>query len=218
MSDLLKSLGLAAMIALAGPATAQDSTGTAADSAADTGAAAAAPAADAAAPAADAGAQLETYVDEVFTDWQRECIRMPDGQPGTDPCRMAQIIVDAAQKPVGKIALGRMPEGTGAVATAEVALPLELGILLPQGLTVGVDQGLSKQYEFYTCTQGGCVARLLLGADDVQAFKAGETMNLGLVAFLPPEFQATRLQIPVSLKGFTAAFDSLPVPPAPAQQ
>jgi len=208
MADLLKSLGLAALIALAGPAAAQD-TAAAEEPATE------APAADAA-PAGDAG--LTTYVDEVFTDWQRECVRLPEDAEGDDPCRMAQIIFDAEEKPVGKFSLNRQPDGGAAMASAELALPLELGILLPQGLTIGVDQGLSKQYDFYMCLPSGCIARLLFGPDDVQAFKAGEVMNLSLVAFLPPQRQATRIQIPVSLKGFTAAFDSLPVPvAAPAQ-
>ena len=223
MADLLKSLGLAALIALAGPAAAQDTAATdepAADAPAAEAPATDAPAADA--PAADAPADaapaentgLATYVDEVFTDWQRECVRLPEAAEGADPCRMAQIIFDAEQKPVGKFSLGRQPEGAAAVASAELALPLELGILLPQGLTIGVDQGLSKQYDFYMCLPSGCIARLLFGPDDVQAFKAGEVMNLSLVAFLPPERQATRIQIPVSLKGFTAAYDSLKVPAA----
>lgn len=208
MADLLKPLSIAALIALAGPAAAQDT------------AAGDAPAADAPtaeAPAAATGAP-ETYVDEVFSDWQRECVRLPEGAEGSDPCRMAQIITDAEQKPVGKIAVGRQPEGSQAVASAELALPLDLGILLPQGLSVGVDQGLTKQYDFYMCMQSGCIARLLFTQEDVLAFKAGETMNLSLVAFLPPDRQATRIQIPVSLKGFTAAYDSLPQPAGQAAQ
>jgi invasion protein IalB len=207
---MLKPLALAAMIALAGPAAAQTTTeaqGTT-ETPAET---------PAEAPAAATGEALETYVDEVFVDWQRECIRLPEGQEGDDPCRMAQTIFDAEQKPVGKIAMNRTPAGSAAAASGELALPVDLGILLPQGLTVGVDQGLSKQYDFYMCMPSGCIARLLFNADDVQAFKAGDVMNLSLVAFLPPNRQATRIQIPVSLKGFTAAFDSLPTPVAAAQ-
>jgi len=205
MAELLKPLALAAMIVLAGPAAAQDST----EAQGTTETPAEAPAE---APAAATGATLETYVDEVFDDWQRECVRLPEGEEAADPCRMAQTIFDAEQKPVGKIAVNRTPAGSNAAASGELALPLDLGILLPQGLNVGVDQGLSKQYDFYMCMSSGCISRLLFSADDVQAFKAGQVMNLSLVAFLPPDRQATRIQIPVSLKGFTAAFDSLAVP------
>ncbi len=197
MANLLKPLGLALLVALAGPAAAQD----------------AEVPQDAEAPVAATAADDATYVDEVFTDWQRECLRTEDGN---DPCRMAQILYDAERNPVGKIALARQAADSAAVSMGELALPIDLGILLPQGLTIGVDRGLSKQYDFYMCLPDGCIARLLFGADDVAAFKAGEVMNLGLVAFLPPDREPTRIQIPVSLKGFTAAYDSLSVPVRPA--
>jgi invasion protein IalB len=215
MADFLKSLSLAALVAFAAPAMAQDSTDA---PAADAPAAEAAPEAapDAEAPAAVANAGIETYIDEQYDDWQRECLRMPEGTEGGDPCRMVQIVKDADGKPVGKIALGRQPDGSAAVASAEVALPVDLGILLPQGISLGVDEGLSKQYDFYLCLATGCTARLLFNADDIQAFKAGTLMRLGLVAFLPPERQATRITIPVSLKGFTKAYDALSVPELPA--
>jgi invasion protein IalB len=212
MADLLKPLGLALLLALAGPAAAQDAE---APETADAPEAAEAPAAPEAPMAATAGEDA-TYIDEVFTDWQRECLRTETGE---DPCRMAQVLFDAEQTPVGKLAIGRQAPGSPAVAVGELALPVDLGILLPQGLMIGVDRGLSKQYDFYMCLPDGCIARLLFGPDDVAAFKAGEVMNLGLVAFLPPDREPTRIVIPVSLKGFTAAYDSLPVPaPAPAAE
>lgn len=213
MADLLKSLSLVALIALAGPAFAQDSTeAPAAEAPAEE-------APDADVPASVANAEMATYIDEQFDDWQRECLRLPEDAEGDDPCRMVQIVTDAEGTPVGKIALGLQPAGSNAVASAEVALPLDLGILLPQGLSLGVDNGLTKQYDFYLCLPAGCTARLLFTGDDVQAFKAGQVMNLSLVAFLPPDRQATQITIPVSLKGFTNAFDSLSAPlPAPAAE
>lgn len=207
MSDLLKSLSLAALIAVAGPAVAQD----------------AAPAAESAATLA-APVMLETYVDEQFDDWQRECLRMPEGAEGADPCRMVQVLKDAAGNPVGKIAIGRQPAGSNAAASGEIALPTDMGIYLPEGISIGVDEGLTKTYGFYRCLPDACTSQLRFTADDVTAFKAGTVMRLNLVAFLPEDRrQPLRLQIPVSLKGFTKAFDSLAVPvlateaaPAPA--
>ncbi len=193
MAKFLKSIGLAALLAMAGPALAQD-----ADTPAENG-------------------PGTTYIDEVFSDWSRECMRLPEGAEGPDPCRMVQILVDADKNPVGKIAVGRQPEGSGAAASSEVALPIGLQILLTQGLTVGVDDGLTKQYDFYMCRHDGCTARLLFTANDVAAFKAGDVMKLSLVSFLPPEGQATRLVIPVSLNGFTKAYDSLARTETPAQ-
>lgn len=200
MSDLLKSVGLAALLALAAPAMAQDT---------------AAPAAEA--PAAEgvpaAPITLETYVDEQFDDWQRECLRMPEGSGEEDPCRMAQVLKDANGNPVGKIAIGRQPAGSNAVASGEIALPTEMGLYLPEGIAIGVDEGLKKTYGFYRCLPDACTSQLRFSADDVTAFKAGTTMWLNVVAFLPEDRGTPlRLQIPVSLKGFTKAFESLTVP------
>lgn len=212
MSDLLKSIGFAALVAVAGPAFAQDATPPADAPAAE------APAAEtpAAAPAA-APVTLETYVDEQFGDWQRECLRMPADSGQTDPCRMVQILTDAAQNPVGKIAIGRQGEAT---ASGEVALPTDMGLYLPEGIAIGVDEGLKKSYGYYRCLPDACSAQLRFNADDVAAFKAGDQMQLNVVAFLPEDRRTpVRLQIPVSLKGFTKAFESLAVPaPAPAAQ
>ncbi|RME18861.1 MAG: hypothetical protein D6801_00260, partial [Alphaproteobacteria bacterium] len=190
MSDIFKILGVVALTAFAAPAVAQDSGQPAAE----------APAAEAPAdaqPAAEAPAGPVTYVDGQFGDWQRECLRRPEGSEGKDPCRIVQILRDANQNPVGKIAVGRQPEGAQAAASAEVALPVDLGILLPQGLTLGVDKGLTKQYDFYMCLPGGCTARLLFSADDVTALKAGDVLRMQMVAFLPPDRQPTQIMIPV---------------------
>ena len=85
-----------------------------------------------------------------------------------------------------------------------------------------VDDGLKKTYGYYRCLPDACTAQLRFTADDVTAFKAGTTMWLNVVAFLPEDRRTPlRLQIPVSLKGFTKAFESLPVPvveAAPAAQ
>lgn len=200
MSDLLKSLGFAALVAFASPVLAQD---------AETPAAPDAGAIEA--PATPV--MLETYVDEQFDDWQRECLRMPEDSGQEDPCRMVQVLKDAAENPVGKIAIGRQPDGSNAAASGEVALPTDMGIYLPEGIAIGVDDGLKKTYGFYRCLPDACTSQLRFTNDDVTAFKAGTTMWLNIVAFLPDDRRkALRLQIPVSLKGFTKAFDSLVVP------
>lgn len=214
MSKLLKSAGLAALLALAAPAMAQDTAAPEAE----------APAAEA--PAAEgvpaAPITLETYVDEQFDDWSRECLRMPEDAGQEDPCRMAQVLKDANGNPVGKIAIGRQPANSNALASGEIALPTEMGLYLPEGIAIGVDDGLKKTYGYYRCLPDACTSQLRFTSDDVTAFKAGTTMWLNVVAFLPEDRRTPlRLQIPVSLKGFTKAFESLPVPvveDAPAAQ
>ena len=218
MADLLKPLGLAALLALAAPALAQDAGGDAAP-AADS---AEAPAADgAAAPAADGAAaanQPQTYIDEVFTDWSRECVRRPDGSEGDDLCWVTQVLKDDNGRPFGKFSVRRVPAGSQAVAQADVAVSLELVPYLPAGVTLGVDKGLAREYEYLFCSPAtGCLVQPNLSQADIEAFKAGDVLNMRFAIVAKPTELAT-ITSPISLKGFTAAWDSVPAPTAPAAQ
>lgn len=207
MAELLKPLGLAALLALASPALAQDGGDTAAPEGAD-----AAPAADAA-----GSGQVETYVDEVFTDWSRECIRRPEGSAEPDPCWVTQVLKDDNGRPFGKFSVRRMPPNGQAIAQADLAVSMELVPYLPAGVTLAVDKGLAKEFQYLFCTPGtGCLAQPNLSKADIDAFKAGEVLNMGF-AIVSRATELATISSPISLKGFTAAFDSIEAPAAPAQ-
>lgn len=207
MANLLKPLGLIALIALAGPALAQDTgippldMGTEAD-------------APAAAPEGEAQ-EAPTYVDEVFDSWQRECLRLPEGAGQDDPCQITQMLFqEEGGTPVGKITIGRLPAGSDAVAGSTIIVPL--GTLLTAQLTVGVDNAAPKRYQYRFCEAIGCVSQIGLTNADIAAFKAGKVAKITVVPMQAPDVEVA---LEVSLKGFTAAFDSLVVPvvpPAPA--
>lgn len=205
MADIFKPLGLAMLLALASPAMAQDST----DDAAADGATSEAPA-----PNLDMGSpadqpaqpvQLETYVDQTFGDWQRECLRRPEGQEGPDPCQLTQILRENPEAtPIGKISLGVLPAGQQAVAGSTIIMPL--GTLLTQQLTIGVDSAAAKRYPFRYCQPAGCVAQVGFTAEEIASFKAGNVATITIVPVANPEMQ---VKVPVSLKGFTDAWGSL---------
>ncbi len=215
MADLMKPLGLAMLLALASPAIAQDTTATD-GAAADSGAAA--PAAEA--PTTGAGdsldmgtpadqpqqpPQLETYVDQTFGDWQRECLRMPEGQEGPDPCQITQLLREQPEaNPIGKISVGVLPAGQQAIAGSMIIMPL--GTLLTQQLTIAVDSSAPKRYPFRYCDQVGCVAQIGLTAEEITGFKAGNAAKITINPAAKPEI---KIDVPVSLKGFTAAWDSI---------
>lgn len=211
MAEFLKPLGLAALIALASPALAQDSGEAAAPEGAD-----AAPAAETAGEPA-AGGQAETYIDEVFTDWSRECLRRPEGSEQPDPCWITQVLKDDNGRPFGKFSVRRVPQGSQAIAQADLAVSMELVPYLPAGITLAVDKGLAKEFQYLFCTPGtGCLAQPNLSQADIEAFKAGEVLNMGF-AIIAKATEIAAISSPISLKGFTAAFDSVEVPGAPAE-
>ena len=199
MADFLKPLGLAALLALATPALAQDSgTETAAE---DTNA-----------------SQPEAYIDEVFTDWSRECVRRPDGSEGADLCWVTQVLKDDNARPFGKFSVRRVPAGSQAVAQADIAVSLELVPYLPAGVALGVDKGLAREYQYLFCSPTtGCLVQPNLSAQDIEAFKAGDVLNMRFAIVARPTEIAT-ITSPISLKGFTAAWDSVAVPTAAAAE
>ncbi len=214
MADLLKPLGLAALLALATPAFAQDSGDDTAPEGTD-----AAPAESAAAPAAGeaaAGGQPAAYIDEVFTDWSRECVRRPEGSEGADLCWVTQVLKDDNDRPFGKFSVRPVPAGGPAVAQADVAVSMELVPYLPAGVKLAVDKGLAKEFNYLFCMPAtGCLVQPNLSQADIDAFKAGDVLNMGF-AIVARATELATITSPVSLKGFTAAWDSVATAAAPA--
>jgi invasion protein IalB len=221
MAEILKPLGLAALIAFGGAAFAQDGETTEAPATEETPATDEAPAtetsegdAPAASPDLDMGEpteqpQVETYVDGVFDDWQRECLRIP-GNEGPAPCQITQFLREEPDgAPVGKVSIGKLPEGNEADAGSMIIVPL--GVLLTQQMTIGVDSAAPKRYPFRFCDPNGCVAQIGYTAEEINAFKAGVEATLTVVPVAAPDQQ---VELPVSLAGFTAAWDSLERPAA----
>ena len=205
-------LSIAALAALAAPAMAQDTATPAEDGAA----AQATPSEDKPAedkPAkdlldmgqpADGKAQSgERYSKQKFGDWDLACIRTGTGD---DPCSLLQVMTDDQGQPMAEISLFRREGGGQAVAGASVIVPLET--LLPAQLTIAVDGAPGKRYNYSFCNPIGCVAQIGLTAEDVAAFKKGTEATVALVPAPAPD-QVVKLKL--SLKGFTAGYDTVDV-------
>lgn len=207
--ELMKTLPLAALLALAPPALAQDNTADAPKT--ETEAAPAQPAVDMGQPVGENEAAGQTYVQSVTGDWERRCIRLPEGQ-GEDPCQMYQLLKDEKGNAVAEISLGRLPEGAQAVAGATVVVPLET--LLTQQLTIAVDGAKGKRYPFRFCAQPGCVANIGFTQADIDGYKRGAKATVTITPAAAPD---QRVNLSMSLTGFTDSYDALVVPTPPKQ-
>ncbi|MDJ0827901.1 MAG: invasion associated locus B family protein [Rhodobacter sp.] len=204
MKELRKTLPLIALLALGGPVWAQATDGEPADEetpAEATGEGTPDPLA--LSEGTDAGAegpQLgDIYIDAEFDDWELRCIR---AEAEVDPCQLYQLLDDGNDNPVAEINIFPLA-GDGPAAGATVITPLET--LLTEQLAVSVDGGQAKKYPFSWCSQVGCFARLGFTGDDVSAFKRGISANLTIVPVAAPD---QKVNLAVSLKGFTAAFNA----------
>jgi invasion protein IalB len=142
----------------------------------------------------------QSYISETIGDWDIRCVKTEDGN---DPCQMYQLMSDGEGTPVAEISIFRLPPGGRAEAGATIIVPLETS--LPQQLTIQVDATTARRYPFAFCNPIGCYSRVGLVGEEVAAFKRGNAATLSIVPALAPD---QKVELIMSLNGFTAAFDN----------
>lgn len=141
------------------------------------------------------------YLATSFELWEQRCEKTEDGK---DPCQLFQLLKDTEDNAVAEFSIFPLPAGGKAVAGATVVVPLET--LLTEALTIAIDTSPAKVYPFTFCTQIGCVARVGFTAEEIEQFKKGAKATVTLVPAAAPE---TKVNLDISLKGFTAGFDAV---------
>ena len=199
MTELKSSLLIALALGLAAAtAQAQETTAPAAEAPA-----AEAPAAptEAAPEAPEADGPGTTYVAETHGDWLIQCVRT---EAGNDPCQMYQLLKDEQGNSVADIAMVALPKGGKAVAGATIVTPLET--MLTQNISIADDTAEPRYYPFTFCAQMGCVGRIGLTEEELAAYKKGNQLQMIIVPMAAPD---KKVQLAVSLKGFTAAYEAV---------
>lgn len=141
------------------------------------------------------------YLATTFELWEQRCEKTAEGK---DPCQLFQLLKDTEGNAVAEFSIFPLPTGGQAVAGATVVVPLET--LLTEALTIAIDTAPAKVYPFTFCTQIGCVARVGFTDAEVNQFKKGAKATVTLVPAVAPE---TKVNLDISLKGFTAGFDAV---------
>lgn len=152
--------------------------------------------------ATTASAQNGAVVTATHGSWTIRC-----AADNSDQCAMTQTGQvdgqDALLVTVRKVS-GLARDGVNLPAIMEVAAPL--GILLTYQIRVKIDGGNQQGIVVQRCLQSGCVGTTPLTAESVNLFKRGNTANFGFAT-------NQEIEVPVSLSGFTRAYDSLsPIP------
>lgn len=144
----------------------------------------------------------QPFTKEIIGDWEMRCIKAEEG--AKDSCQMYQLLVDGEGTPVAEFSLFRLPDGGKAKAGATVVVPLETS--LPQQLKITVDGDGARRYPYAFCNQVGCYARIGLTPEDVARFKRG---NAALITIVPALAQDQKVELSLSLTGFTSAYDQV---------
>lgn len=132
-----------------------------------------------------------------YGDWRYDC---PQGQA----CRIYQSLAEqGAERAFLTMEVVRREQGG---TYGSITLPL--GIYLPPGVALRVDQGLTRELPVTVCLPGGC--KVLLALDDklLDAMKRGNRLRLRF-------YQASEdpVEVGLSLRGFTAGHAALGADP-----
>jgi len=131
-------------------------------------------------------------------DWSVECVQNP--QAGR-LCRMVQNVKDPKNgNPLMEVVVAKPPNQSGVI----LSLRAPLGVWLRPGLTFGIDGGKADRVNFEFCLKGGCLVQIQLAAGKVNAMKRGSKAVIGM-----QNIRRQKLNLTVSLRGFTAAYGKL---------
>ncbi|MEP1444281.1 MAG: invasion associated locus B family protein [Hyphomicrobiales bacterium] len=145
-------------------------------------------------------AKAQGEVKETHGGWEIRC-ETPTGARA-EQCALIQFVV-ADDRPNVGLTVIILKTADKKARVLRVLAPL--GVLLPSGLGLRIDDANLGNAAFVRCVaDGGCVAEIVMDDKLVNAFKEGNLATF--VIFQTPE---EGIGIPIELKGFTAGFDAL---------
>ncbi|MGV7032629.1 invasion associated locus B family protein [Methylobacterium symbioticum] len=144
-------------------------------------------------------AEAQGMVRKTFEDWQLRC-ETPAGAKA-EQCALVQYLA-AEDRPNLTLVVIVLKTADNRGYLLRVVAPL--GVLLPSGLGLKIDQTDIGRAGFVRCLTTGCVAEVVMDDGLVRQFKGGSQATF--IVFQTPE---EGVGIPLSMKGFGAGFDSL---------
>ncbi|MBI5111499.1 invasion associated locus B family protein [Rhodoplanes serenus] len=145
-------------------------------------------------------AAAQGAVRSVHEDWQIRCETPPGAQ--AEQCALFQSVVAEDRANVGLTVLVLR---TADQKTRLMRVQAPLGVLLPAGLGLKVDQQDVGRAGFVRCLPRGCYAEVVMDDTLIKQFRSGQTATFFI--FQTPE---EGIGFPMSLKGFGDGFDKLP--------
>jgi invasion protein IalB len=139
-------------------------------------------------------------VRSVHGDWQIRCDTPPGAQ--NEQCALMQSVTAEDRPNVGlTVIVLKTSDQKGRLM--RVVAPL--GVLLPSGLGLKIDNNDVGRAGFVRCLPNGCVAEVVMEDKLIEQMRTGQTSTF--IIFQTPE---EGIGFPMSLKGFGEGFDKLP--------
>jgi invasion protein IalB len=145
-------------------------------------------------------AHAQGAVRSVFQDWQIRC----DTPPGahTEQCALLQSVTSEDRANVG---LTVIVLKTADQRSRLMRVVAPLGVLLPSGLGLKIDNVDIGRAGFVRCLPSGCIAEVVMDDNLIAKLRTGQTATF--IIFQTPE---EGIGFPMSLKGFADGYDKLP--------
>jgi invasion protein IalB len=145
-------------------------------------------------------AAAQGAVRSVHQDWQVRC----DTPPGSksEQCALIQSVTAEDRAAVG---LTVIVLKTADQKSRLMRVVAPLGVLLPSGLGLKIDNADIGRAGFVRCLPNGCIAEVVMDDELVKKLRTGQSATF--IIFQTPE---EGVGFPVSLKGFGDGFDKLP--------
>jgi invasion protein IalB len=145
-------------------------------------------------------ASAQGTVRSVHNDWQIRCDTPPGAQG--EQCALIQSVTAEDRANVG---LTVIVLKTADQKSRLMRVVAPMGVLLPSGLGLKIDQADVGRAGFVRCLPNGCVAEVVMDENLVKQLRTGQTATF--IIFQTPE---EGIGFPMSLKGFSEGFDKLP--------
>jgi invasion protein IalB len=145
-------------------------------------------------------AAAQGTVKSVTGDWQIRCDTPPGAQG--EQCALIQSVTAEDRPNVG---LTVIVLKTADQKNRLMRVLAPLGVLLPSGLGLKINQADVGRAGFVRCLPNGCVAEVIMDDSLLKQLRTGQTATF--IIFQTPE---EGIGIPMSLKGFGEGFDKLP--------
>jgi invasion protein IalB len=149
---------------------------------------------------AAAPATAQGTVRSVHQDWQVRCDTPPGAQG--EQCALIQSVTAEDRANIG---LTVIVLKTADQKSRLMRVVAPLGVLLPSGLGLKIDQADIGRTGFVRCLQNGCIAEVVMDDNLVSKLRSGQTATF--IIFQTPE---EGIGFPMSLKGFSEGYSKLP--------
>ena len=145
-------------------------------------------------------AAAQGAVKSVHKDWQIRC----DTPPGAkaEQCALIQSVTAEDRANIG---LTVIVLKTADAKSRLMRVVAPLGVLLPSGLGLKIDQADIGRAGFVRCLPNGCIAEVVMDDELIKKLRTGKTATF--IIFQTPE---EGIGFPMSLAGFGEGYDKLP--------